>query len=129
MFVSQPGHFFQLLSGELDVVFALDDTLSEGVVSATTTVFVCVSSPWTIREPITCGDFEHWPEDEVHSSFQSDKGSAVDRNMSGSRLGTPGQQAFVDLHIAGIFGVSEAFGFNLPTFVLRDAGANSGLEH
>lgn len=129
MFEGESGHVFQLLGGELDVVFALDDTLSKGVVSATTAVFVCISRPWYIREPIACGGFEHRPEDEMHSSFQSDQGSAVYWDMSDSRLGTPGEQALVDLHIAGILCIPKPFGFNLAVFGLRDAGANSSFEH
>jgi hypothetical protein len=76
MFEGEPGHLFEVLGCELNVVLAVDDTLSKRVVGAATTIFVCVSRPWCIGEPITCSDFEHWPEDEMHSSFDSDEGSA-----------------------------------------------------
>ena len=125
MFECQPGHVFQLLGGELNVVLAVDDTLSEGVVSATNTIFVCVSRPWCIREPITCGDFEHWPEDKMHSSFHSDHGGAEYQDILCGRLGTPGQGAFVDLHISGILCIAQPFGFNKAALVLHDAGAST----
>lgn len=121
MFKGELSHVFKLLGGELDVVFALNDTLGEGVVSATATIFVCVSRPWCIWESITCRGFEHWPEDKMHSSFDGDHSSAEDWNILCSGLGTLTQQAFVDLHIAGSLGIAKTSGFTASTSVLHDA--------
>lgn len=125
MLESEPSHVLQLLSSELNLVKASNNTLKKGVVSATTTIFVCVSGPNCIREPIVFGGIAHWPEDEVHSSFHGDHSSAKDRNMLCSRLGTPGQNALVDLNIAIILGIAKTFRFNRAAPMLQDAGATT----
>lgn len=126
--VGDSSHVFQLLSGEVEVVHAFDNTFGERIVVTKTRPAVSIARPWTIGEAVLGGALEHWPEDEVEGRFDGDNGCSKDWHLSCGGTRTPGEQCFVYLLPTLCLGFLEVFGLHSTALVLENAVPNAVVD-